>query len=109
MDLKKYIKGLLKKAPEKEPAHPHPYIPYPYIPKTTRIPLCYLSAKEYEESNEFQKKHRDCCRRVLKKEFFSSTGGGFSFIVTPTGIGDCITIRCNSCGEEKDITDTSSW
>lgn len=103
MDLKEYIKGLPKKAPEKEPAHP--YIP----PKTTRIPLCYLSAKEYEESNEFQKKHRDCCRRVLGKEFFSSTGGGFSFIVTPTGIGDCITIRCNSCGEEKDITDTSSW
>jgi hypothetical protein len=106
MDLKKYIKGLSKKAPEKEPAHP--YIP-PKTPKTTRIPLCYLSAKEYEESNEFQKKHRDCCRRVLNKEFFSSTGGGFSYIVTPTGIGNCITIRCNSCGEEKDITDTSSW
>ena len=103
MDLKEYIKGPKEAVTGKEPTHP--YIP----PKETRIPLCYLSAKEYEDSREFQQAHRNCCRKVLKKEFFSSTGGGFSYIVTPTGIGDCITIRCNSCGEKKDITDTSSW
>ena len=36
-------------------------------------------------------------------------GKGFSFIFSPVGLGDKITIRCNLCEEEKDITDYKVW
>jgi hypothetical protein len=68
-----------------------------------------LEGKEAEEARIFQIEHQNCCREKLGKDFFSTTGGGFSYIVTPTGLGDIIVIRCNSCKAEKDITDTENW
>jgi hypothetical protein len=37
------------------------------------------------------------------------SNGCLSYIFTPTGIGTTVTIRCNTCGEELDITDYSYW
>lgn len=68
-----------------------------------------ITDNEEKEAREFYEKHKDCCRKVLKKEFFSTTGGGFSYIITPTGLGNCVSIRCNSCGEIEDITDSENW
>lgn len=68
-----------------------------------------LNETESKCADEFYKKHKDCCSKLTRKRFFSSTGGELSYIITPTGLGNCITIRCNSCGEEKEITDTSNW
>lgn len=68
-----------------------------------------LNETESQSAEEFIKEHKNCCKEKLGKEFFSSTGGGFTYIITPTGLGFCISIRCNSCGEIKDITDSESW
>lgn len=68
-----------------------------------------LSEQETVDAEKFYEEHKDCCKKVLRKEFFSTTGGGFSYIITPTGLGDCVKIQCNSCGKIEDITDISCW
>lgn len=68
-----------------------------------------LDEKEVEAANEFFEAHKDCCRKILNKPVFSTIGGGFSYIITPTGLGNCISIECNSCGEIKDITNFDNW
>lgn len=68
-----------------------------------------LNEEETKAWIEFQKEHKDCCQKKLHKPFFSTIGGGFSLIITPTGLGYGIIARCNSCKETKDITDTSNW
>ena len=68
-----------------------------------------LNDKEEESAKEFREEHKNCCKEKLSKEFFSTTGGEFSYIITPTGLGLCTIIRCNSCGEEEDITDIENW
>lgn len=64
---------------------------------------------EYIAAGEFRKEHKDCCKKILGKEHFSTTGGAFTYIITPTGLGNIIKIKCNSCNEIKDITDAESW
>jgi hypothetical protein len=58
-----------------------------------------ISDKEFEK---FREKHKDC-------EFISTTGGKFSFIITPTGLGPVVEVRCNSCDKIEDITDIDNW
>lgn len=68
-----------------------------------------LDKTESNSAREFIKQHMNCCEEILNKEIFSSTGGGFSYIITPTGLGLHINIRCNSCGKTKDITNSKNW
>ena len=60
-----------------------------------------LTDLEEERLEEFYDKHCDC-------PFTSALGGKYTFIITPTGFGPCTSIKCNSCGEEEDITDEES-
>lgn len=57
---------------------------------------------ESSDWKEFREKHKDC-------EFTSTTGGKFSFIITPTGLGPIIEVRCNSCDKIEDITNIDNW
>ena len=61
-----------------------------------------LTDLEEERLEEFYDEHCNC-------PFASSAGGKYTFIITPTGFGPCTSIKCNSCGEEEDITDEESW
>ncbi len=61
-----------------------------------------LNPAEVKEYNDFCNKHKSC-------KFSSTIGGKISVIFTPTGLGDIVVVKCNKCGEEKDITDTSNW
>lgn len=61
-----------------------------------------LNEKEKQEYKEFCQKHHDC-------EFTSTIGGKIAVTFEPTGLGSCILVKCNACGETKDITDTSCW
>lgn len=61
-----------------------------------------LSENEKKEFLEFKEKHKDC-------EFTSTTGGKFAFTIVPTGLGDVVIVKCNACGETRDITDISGW
>lgn len=58
-----------------------------------------LTDIEVKSFKKFQKKHRKICNKNTN----------FSYIITPTGIGTGINIRCNKCMKEKDITDYGSW
>ena len=69
----------------------------------------HLTEKEKKAEKEFFTTHKNCTQEVLNKPFFSTTGGQFTYLITPTGLGDCVSIRCNACGEIKDITDFENW
>ncbi len=62
----------------------------------------YLNGKFVEKENakidKFEEKHK-------KK----GCNEGFSFIITPTGIGDNIHVKCEDCRKEKDVSDYGSW
>ena len=61
-----------------------------------------LNQIEEEEYKNFILSHKKCkCSAAI--------GGKISIIFTPTGLGNAITIRCNACDEEKEITDVSNW
>lgn len=59
---------------------------------------------ETEESNleKFYENHCNC-------PFTSAVGGKYTFTITPTGFGPCISIKCNCCDKEVEITDLESW
>jgi hypothetical protein len=39
----------------------------------------------------------------------TTIGGQFSYIFTPTSVGVGVSIKCNCCGEEENITDYGCW
>lgn len=61
-----------------------------------------LTPNEVDEYNKFIEEHKNCkCSATI--------GGKISVIFTPTGLGDAKSVKCNVCGEEKEITDVSNW
>ena len=61
-----------------------------------------LTPNEVDEYNKFIDEHKNCkCSATI--------GGKISVIFTPTGLGDAKSVKCNVCGEEKEITDVSNW
>lgn len=68
----------------------------------TEHSLLIMSDKEREANSNFIHEH------------YTIHGGGkclntYIYTLSGTGIGTVIKIKCPVCGEEKDITDTSSW
>lgn len=61
-----------------------------------------ITEKEEQGIGEFKKAHRNCKGK-------HKTGIQFSYIITPTGIGDCVAVKCNRCGKTKDVTDVDCW
>lgn len=59
-----------------------------------------LTPLEVKKAKEFYAKHDKCIHGVGMK---------FSYIISPTGVGDVIEIRCNGCKETENITDVDSW
>ena len=90
-----------------------------------------LSPEEKKLAQEFIHKHSGCSvedyarveytgikrlwRKLLGKPLWKYKPGPYpchySYIITPSygGIGTGTSIRCNYCGEEKDITDYGVW
>ena len=62
-----------------------------------------LDPVELARLTAFKEKHAKSCPAI------TTIGGKFTYIFTPTGVGTAIVVRCNACGEEKDITDVDSW
>lgn len=60
-----------------------------------------LTPNEDKNVKEFKLKHCSC-----KNKFDTSH---YSYILTPTGIGYILEIKCNRCGEIKNITDYNNW
>ena len=62
------------------------------------------SAKAFREKHDHQEEFEK-----IGKMGFSTLGQQFTYIITPGGLGNGVTIKCNHCGEEKDITDIENW
>lgn len=64
-----------------------------------------ITGVELEAVEEFKTKHRESC--ASKQNLTAGEYWSYTFI--PGGIGTVITIKCNLCGEEEDVTDVSKW
>ena len=64
-----------------------------------------ITGAELEAVEEFKTKHRESC--TSKQNLTAGEYWSYTFI--PGGIGTVITIKCNLCGEEEDVTDVSKW
>lgn len=42
------------------------------------------------------------------KRYAGAVGGADTYYLTPTGIGDCVGVKC-ICGQRIDFTDFSGW
>ena len=62
-----------------------------------------LAEKEYEEASNFENKH------IHKEINKGAIGGGLIISFQPNGLGNVVTIKCDICGEEKNITDYDIW
>ena len=60
--------------------------------------LQVLSDKEMSQFKEFKHNHYKSCRT-----------DDVCVLLSPTGIGTIIKLKCCECGEEVDITDIDSW
>ena len=69
-----------------------------------------LTENETKAAAEFRKEHSH--KEELEadgKLAFSTLGMQFTYEITPGGLGNGIVIKCNYCGETKDITDIDNW
>jgi hypothetical protein len=67
--------------------------------KIKRQSMHIMTDSEAKASSDFQDMHSKKCNSRL----------GFSYILTCTGVGTNVKIKCNKCEEELDITDYKSW
>lgn len=61
-----------------------------------------LNSSEFKEYFKFVEEHKGC-------KSSATIGGKISVIFTLSGLGTIKSIKCNTCGEEKEITDVSNW
>jgi len=61
-----------------------------------------MSKKEQETNERFRRKHFESCQKMNRCS-------SFEYVLTGTGIGTAISIRCPVCGEEENITDYDNW
>lgn len=60
------------------------------------------------ELSEEQTAKYEAWHKTLKRVDYGAAGGGYSFIFTPTGLGDIIKVRRDD-GEELDLTEIEKW
>jgi len=63
-----------------------------------------ISDKEWESCQKFKEEHKQCAPNG-----FSTLGMQYTYSITPGGLGPCVSIKCNACGDEIDVTDSDSW
>lgn len=49
------------------------------------------------------------CQEHNKHALKMSAGEAYQFIFTPTMLGDCVAVRCLTCGKIQDITDIEKF
>lgn len=69
------------------------------IDNNWRLSLLQLSENEVEYIESFKNRHRQLCKN----------GSCYQYELSGAGVGTAIKIRCPKCGEERDVTDYTSW
>ena len=64
-----------------------------------------LTDKETKSAMEFENAHCHVEDPEQYKTFLSTERQQFIYEITPIGLGHHVSIKCNKCGETKDITD----
>ena len=58
---------------------------------------------------KFRTNHRNCLFDENGHSRFGCSGGGITITIEPTGIGDCIEVKCAKCNKIANITDFDSF
>lgn len=62
-----------------------------------RHSLHVLTDKEYKDAQAFREYHWDVCK------------GNTAYILSGTGVGTAVAIKCTKCGKEENITEYDNW
>lgn len=66
-----------------------------------------LTDEETKAAMEFENMHCHIKDPEQCKTFLSAMKQQFTYEITPGGLGHRVSIKCNECGETKDITDNN--
>ena len=69
-----------------------------------------LDEIESKRAEVFRKKHNH--KDDFKKEnkiAFTGLGHQFTYVITPGGLGNLVSVRCNYCGKTETLTNTDNW
>jgi hypothetical protein len=58
-----------------------------------------LTSSQLLACTNFTKEHRDC--------YAGAIGGGISYIISPTGLGELYSVKCNICDTELTLNASS--
>ena len=72
-----------------------------YAERIREHSLFTMSDKEAKAIKEFKADHSSCQSNKLSTSY--------EYVLTGTGVGTAISIRCPVCGEEKNVTDYDMW
>lgn len=96
-----------------------PRRPPPSKEALTTVRTFTISGPEWKKYLEWRADHNLTCLISPEKQYahFEKTGehltgaigGGETFAFSPTGLGVSITVRCNKCEIECNITDYDLW
>ena len=75
--------------------------------KTITLELNEVETKRAQEFMEAHSHQEEL--NVTGRTTFSAMGHQFTYMITPGGLGPLVSIKCNFCGETKEITDINSW
>jgi hypothetical protein len=85
----------------------------------TTVQTFSISGSEWKKYLEWRKEHNETCSISPQRqhEHFEETGefltgaigGGETFSFSPNGIGVSVSVRCDKCEVEQDITDYNLW
>lgn len=65
-----------------------------------------LNENECKAGQAFLDKHKNCRSMI---ELCAGYSVGYSLTFTGTNIGEVVTITCDMCGQEENITDYNVW
>jgi hypothetical protein len=61
------------------------------------------------ELSEKQEKKFEKWKKKLPKEPRTAIGGRYTWMITPTGVGEIIRVRAEDVGKELDLTEYEKW
>ena len=79
-------------------------------PDGRQVRIFELNEVETERAKAFIEKHNHIEEfKAEGKMGFTALGHQFTYTITPGGFGPLVSIKCNYCGESKEITDVDNW
>ena len=83
--------------------------PEEYAESTKNARAFRMGPVEWLRYKKFCEDHGNCMRNPDGSHRFGAIGGGVSVTFMPTGLGNIVKVKCETCGRTYDLTDVNCW